>query len=112
MNFKYFSQKTNLERKLVSEAFKTENINGLFTVLKGTAQPLGLTTSQKRLITAIALRGRSKNRTGYLETTQMGRTNKVRLAVCSKAIVKQECLVFVFFSRLDDYNQTLLPGGE
>ena len=38
----------------------------------------------------------------------MGRTNKARLAVCSKAIVKQECLVFVFFSRLDDYNQTLL----
>ena len=27
----------------------------------------------------------------------MGRTNKARLAVCSKAIVKRECLVFVFF---------------
>ena len=60
----------------------------------------------------IALRGRSKNRTGYLETTQMGRTNKARLAVCSKAIVKREYLAFVFFSRLDGYNQTLLLGGE
>ena len=28
----------------------------------------------------------------------MGRTNKARLAVCSKAIVKQECLVFVFLA--------------
>ena len=63
-------------------------------------------------LTLIALRGRSKSRTGYLETTQMGRTNKARLAVCSKAIVKLECLVFVFFSRLDDYNQTLLLRGE
>ena len=60
----------------------------------------------------MALRGRPKNRTGYQETTQMDRTNKARLAVCSKAIVKQECLVFVFFSRLDGYNQCLhaLPG--
>ena len=54
--------------------------------------------------TDIALRGRSKNGTGYLETTQMGRTNKARLVVCSKAIVKRECLVFVFFSRLNGYN--------
>ena len=60
----------------------------------------------------IALRGRSKNRTGYLETIQMGRTNKAGLAVCSKAIVKRECLVFVFFSRLDGYNQTLMLGGK
>ena len=37
----------------------------------------------------IVLRGRSINRTGYLETTKMGRTNKARLAVCSKAIVKR-----------------------
>ena len=42
----------------------------------------------------------------------MGRTNKARLAVFGKAIVKRECLVFVFFSRLDGYNKTLLPGGE
>ena len=40
----------------------------------------------------------------------MGRTNKARLAVCSKAIVKRECFVFVFLSRLDGYNQTL-PFG-
>ena len=53
---------------------------------------------------SIALRGRSKNRTGYLETTQMGRTNKARLEACSKATEKREFLVFVFFSRLDDYN--------
>ena len=54
----------------------------------------------------------AKNRTGYLETTQMGRTNKARLAVCSKAIVKRESLAFVFFSRLDGYSQTsLLRGG-
>ena len=59
----------------------------------------------------IALRGRSKNRTGYLEATQlMVRTNKVIWAVCSKAIVKRECLEFALFSRLDDYNQTLLLG--
>ena len=57
------------------------------------------------------LRGQSKNRTGYLDTTHMGRTNKARLAVCSKAIIKRECLVLVFFSRLDGYNQTLLLGG-
>ena len=42
----------------------------------------------------------------------MGRTNKARLAVCSKAIIKREYLAFVFFSRLDGYNQTLLLGGE
>ena len=42
----------------------------------------------------------------------MGRTNKARLAVCSKVIVKRECLGFVFFSRLDDYNQALLLGGR
>ena len=52
----------------------------------------------------IAQRERSKNRTGYLETTQMRRTNKVRLAVCSKAIVQRECLVFVFCSSLNGYN--------
>ena len=60
---------------------------------------------------AIALRRRSKNGTGYLETTYVGRTNKARLAVCSKAIVNRECLVLFFFSRLDGYNQTLLLGG-
>ena len=31
----------NLQRKVESETFKTENIKGLFTVLKGTAQTLG-----------------------------------------------------------------------
>ena len=41
-------------------------------------------------INAIALRGQSKNRTGYLETTYVGWTNKARLTVCSKAIVKRE----------------------
>ena len=56
----------------------------------------------------IALRGRLKNRTGYLETAHIGRSNKSRLAVCSRAIVKQDCLVLVFFSRLDGYNQALL----
>ena len=59
----------------------------------------------------IALRGRSKNRTGYLETTHVGQTNKARLAVCSKVIVERECLVLVFFSCLDGYNQTLLLRG-
>ena len=29
----------------------------------------------------------------------------------SKAIVKWECLLLAFFSRLDGYNQTLLLGG-
>ena len=28
----------------------------------------------------------------------MGRANKARLAVCSNAIVKRECLVFVFLA--------------
>ena len=64
-----------------------------------------------RRIGLIALRGLSKTRTDYLETIHMGRTNKARLVVCSKAIVKLECLVFVFFSRLDGCNQTLLLGG-
>ena len=41
----------------------------------------------------------------------MGRTNKARLAVCSKAIVKRECLILLVFSRLDGYNQTLQLGG-
>ena len=42
----------------------------------------------------------------------MGQTNKARLAVCSKSIVKRECfIVLVFFSRLDGYNQSLLLGG-
>ena len=30
--------------------------------------------------------------------------------MCSKTIVKREYLVLVFFSRVDGYNQTLLPG--
>ena len=42
----------------------------------------------------------------------MGWKNKARLAVCSKVIVKPECFVLVFFSRLDGYNQTLLLGGS
>ena len=49
----------------------------------------------------IALHGRSKNRTGHLETTHTGWTNKMRLTVCSEAIVKREYLVLVFFSCLD-----------
>ena len=50
----------------------------------------------------IALRWRSKNATGHLETTH---------AVCNKAIVKRKYLVLVFFSHLDGYNRTLLLGG-
>ena len=42
----------------------------------------------------------------------MGRTNKARLVVCSKAIVKRDSLVLVFFSCLDGCNQTLLLGGS
>ena len=42
----------------------------------------------------------------------MGRTSKARLVVCRKVIVKQESLVFVFFSRLDGYNQNIAAGGR
>ena len=42
----------------------------------------------------------------------MGRASKARLVVCRKAIVKQESLVFVFFSRLDGYNQNIAAGGR
>ena len=60
----------------------------------------------------IALRRRSENIICHQENTHVGRTNKARFykAVCSKAIVKREYLVF--FSRLDGYNQTLLLGGS
>ena len=76
----------------------------------GKVTSLSISVCITRLNKTIALRGRSKIRTGYLETIQMGRTNKARLAVCSKAIVKRECLVFVFSSRLNGHNQALLLG--
>ena len=78
----------------------------------GKVTSLSISVCITRLNKTIALRGRSENRTGYLETIQMGRTNKARLAVCSKAIVKRECLVFVFSSRLNGHNQALLLGWE
>ena len=42
----------------------------------------------------------------------MGRTNKARLAVCSKAIVKRECLVLVFFSCLEWLQPNIAAGGS